>query len=443
MPKVRLTDTRIAALSPDKETWLRDTESHLAVRARPSGAKLYFFRSTLAYRDIKIAIGEVGAVTLADARATAQLWQGWVEDGRDPRTVRADQERERERAATVRKAAEDAADQEARRRDTPALSAWLVYIEARRHKWSVSTLEGHKRVSAEGGKPINRGCCVTPDGTTQPGALRPLLSLPLAKIDHARVSAWLKTEAAHRPGHATFAFRIMRAFLNWCASHPDYADLVHADACTARAVRDEVPSIKAKDDCLQREQLPAWFAAVRQIPNLVTSTYLQALLLTGARKNELLGLRWDDVGFQWSTLTIHDKVDGGRTIPLTPYVAALLAALPRRNEWVFSSLPAQSGLLGEVGKPHRRACAAAGIHGLTIHGLRRSFGTLSEWVEVPAGIVAQIMGHKPSATAEKHYRRRPVDLLRQWHSKVEAWILAEAGIDLPAAGQAPGLRLVS
>ena len=28
------------------------------------------------------------------------------------------------------------------------------------------------------------------------------------------------------------------------------------------------------------------------------------------------------------------------------------------------------------------------------------------------GVVAQIQGHKPSALAEKHYRRRPLDLLR-------------------------------
>ena len=39
-------------------------------------------------------------------------------------------------------------------------------------------------------------------------------------------------------------------------------------------------------------------------------------------------------------------------------------------------------------------------------------GTLCEWVEMPAGVVAQIQGHRPSATAEKHYRRRPLDLLR-------------------------------
>ena len=52
-----------------------------------------------------------------------------------------------------------------------------------------------------------------------------------------------------------------------------------------------------------------------------------------------------------------------------------------------------------------------------------------EWVEMPAGISAQIMGHKPSAIAEKHCRRRPLDLLRAWHEKIEAWILAQAGIE--------------
>lgn len=55
---------------------------------------------------------------------------------------------------------------------------------------------------------------------------------------------------------------------------------------------------------------------------------------------------------------------------------------------------------------------------------------LAEWVEVPTGIVAQIMGHKPSALAEKHYRRRPLDLLRKWHEKIETWILNEAGITI-------------
>jgi len=58
-------------------------------------------------------------------------------------------------------------------------------------------------------------------------------------------------------------------------------------------------------------------------------------------------------------------------------------------------------------------------------------------------VSAQIMGHKPSAIAEKHYRRRPLDLLRMWHTKIEAWILNEAGIEQPAEDRAPGLRVVA
>lgn len=53
------------------------------------------------------------------------------------------------------------------------------------------------------------------------------------------------------------------------------------------------------------------------------------------------------------------------------------------------------------------------------------------------------MGHKPSATAEKHYSRRPLDLLRQWHVKIEAWILEQAGIEQPVENKIRVLRAVT
>ena len=40
----------------------------------------------------------------------------------------------------------------------------------------------------------------------------------------------------------------------------------------------------------------------------------------------------------------------------------------------------------------------------------------------------QIQGHKPQGVREQHYIRRPLDLLRMWHVKIEEWILNEAGI---------------
>jgi integrase len=112
---------------------------------------------------------------------------------------------------------------------------------------------------------------------------------------------------------------------------------VKSNPAKSRAAREILGKSQKKNDALQREHLPVWFAAVKQIGNPVLSAYLQAVLLTGARTNELTGLRWADVDFQWGSMTIRDKVEGECTIPLPPYLSQLLNTLPRRNEFVFSS----------------------------------------------------------------------------------------------------------
>jgi integrase len=294
---------------------------------------------------------------------------------------------------------------------------------------------------APGGVQFVRGKRITDTGRTAPGMLHPLAALPLKDLDRAAVARWVQEANLRGKTEAAKHFRLLRAFLRWCAESEQFSKATHQDACDGRTVRDHVKRPTAKDDCLQREQLPLWFEHVRKLPNPVQSAYLQALLLTGARPGELVGIQWEEVDFQWKALTIRDKVEGERTIPLTPYVAALLAALPRRNGWVFSSPTAADGRLVEPRYAHHKALTAGGLPALTLHGLRRSFGTLAEWVECPAGIAAQIMGHKPSATAEKHYRVRPLDLLRMWHSKIEAWILEQAGIEQPK-GETQGLKVV-
>jgi len=57
-------------------------------------------------------------------------------------------------------------------------------------------------------------------------------------------------------------------------------------------------------------------------------------------------------------------------------------------------------------------------------------------------VVAQIQGHKPSATAEKHYRVRPLDLLRLHHERFEGWILEQAGVKFDASSEPGKLRAV-
>jgi integrase len=102
----------------------------------------------------------------------------------------------------------------------------------------------------------------------------------------------------------------------------------------------------------------------------------------------------------------------------------------------------ENEILGRPADTHASACTAAGIEGLSLHGLRRSFKSLTEWLEIPAGVVAQIMGHKPSATAEKHYTVRPLDLLRIHHEKIEAWILEQGEVPFVPSVKPGKLRAV-
>lgn len=399
----------------------------LGVRVTAAGAKSYIFETRLHGKTLRITIGDVRTWALGEAQSKATEFKAMTDQGIDPRQMAKDQQAKAEAQALERK-----------RQNVTLGEVWDVYIEARCHKWSQDHLKDHRKMIQAAGHKLVRGksCAVGA------GPLASIAHLRLSEITPDKVVAWLNAEKAERPTQTALAYRLLRAFLNWCQRKPEYANLASPEACGKEA-SEELPKENAKDDALQREQLPLWFAEVRKIPNPVISAYLQTLLLTGARREELAGLQWQDVDFQWQGLTIRDKVEGERTIPLTPYVASLLASLPRRNQWVFSSPAAASGRLQDPLSPHRRAVANAGLPPLTLHGLRRSFGTLCEWVEMPVGISAQIMGHKPSATAEKHYRQRPLDLLRMWHIKIEGWILKQAGIQLDQKQAKPGLRVVA
>jgi integrase len=273
------------------------------------------------------------------------------------------------------------------------------------------------------------------------------MARPLRDLTAPAIEAWAKKEGKTRPTSARLAWRCLKAFLAWCAEQPEYAPALPAtNPAKTKKAREALGKAGTKQDALMREQLPAWFAAVKGLGNPTIAAYLQTILLTGARPGEVLALQWSDLNTQWRGLTIRDKVEGERVIPLTPYVSQLLHALPRRSQWVFASNQ-RGGIktAGTIARPSTsltRIASVVGMELLTIHGLRRSFKSLTEWQEVPVGVVAQIMGHKPSATAEKHYTVRPLDLLRLHHERIEAWILEQAGVVFDAKAAPGGLRAV-
>ena len=442
MAKIAFTAGRVSGFKcpPEKkQAFLWDaTAPGLGLRATPAGKPAYVFQSVYQGKDIRITIGSPTAWSIPDAQAKARELQRLIDEGKDPRDLK----RDAIAAAEAKRQQEREQEQADKVAAVTVGEAWAAYVTERTPHWGNLHRNDHERLTREGGKTAKRG--TRGRGVTIAGPLHPLLALPLRDLNAPVIEAWAAREAQTRPTAARLAWRLLKAFLGWCAEQPEYAPaLPSANPAKTKKAREALGKAKAKDDSLLKEQLPAWFAAVRSIGNSTVAAYLQTLLLTGARPGEVLAMRWDDLNTQWRGLTIRDKVEGERVIPLTPYVWHLLAALPRRNGFVFASVRKDNAPLSEPNHAHDKACKVAAIDGLTLHGLRRSFGTLSEWLEVPAGVVAQIQGHKPSATAEKHYRVRPLDLLRVHHERIEAWILEQAGIAFNAQAEPGKLRAVN
>lgn len=440
--RVRLTDGRVDAFTcPAGKTqaFLWDTEAPtMALRATPTGRKTYIFESRLNGQTVRITIGDLAAWPIEQARTKAQGLKMLVDSGTDPREL----ERAQQAAAVEKKATAAAQIEAAKVAALTVGEVWQDYIKQRRPFWGELHHRDHiDKAKAGGLKSARRGA-----GTqlTTPGPLAALMRLALCDLDQLTIEAWAAKEGKTRASSARLAWRLLTVFLTWCGEQSAYAGLLPAkNPAKTKKAREALGKAGTKSDVLQREQLAAWFTAVQQIQNPVIAACLQMMLLTGARPGEVLAMRWEDVNTKWKAISIKDKVEGTREIPATPYMLHLLAALPRRNEWIFSSPTSATGCLTEPNNPHTRACKVAGLEGLTLHGLRRSFSSLTEWLETPAGVVAQIQGHKPSATAEKHYKVRPLELLRVHHQKIEAWILEQAGVSFMADVEPGKLRAVN
>jgi integrase len=316
----------------------------------------------------------------------------------------------------------------------------------RRSAWKPRYVADLNKAASMGGEPKKRG-----KGMTKPGHLAGLMQLPLASIDQDVIREWYAYEAQNAPIQAARAVAMFSGFLGWCATKRDLRELVNRNAARASELGDVLPGVSRRRDALEIDQLPAWFAGTDKLRSRTAAAYLQALVLTGARREELAGLRWADVDFRWKRLTIADKVEATRVIPLTPYMAHLLARLPRAkgkdgktpNPYVFSSPMSKSGRIAEPRAPHADVLADAGIPHVSIHGLRRTFSLLGEAAGAPAGAIAQVMGHKPSAIAEG-YRPRSIDALRPYLAQIERFILDKAGVVFNETNVTPGgLRIMA
>lgn len=270
---------------PDKtQAFLRDRKSpSLRVRVTATGIKAYVFEAKLGRQTIRRTIGDVRTWTIEGARTEANRLRVIVDSGWDPRELARDDEKAR-LARAVKEAAESVSVAE----------VWAEYLEHRRPRWGDLHYRDHVAKCNPGGQTAIRG--TRGRGTTIAGPLYPLMLMKLRDLTPSVLSAWAEKETQTRPTATRLSWRLIRGFLSWCAEQPRYETVVPVqNAAKAKIVREVLGKAKVKQDALQREQLPVWFAAVRNLSSASTAAYLQTLLLTGARPGEVLAMRWVDI----------------------------------------------------------------------------------------------------------------------------------------------------
>jgi integrase len=183
---------------------------------------------------------------------------------------------------------------------------------------------------------------------------------------------------------------------------------------------------------LSKAEIAAFLRALDEEPDQVVADLLRMCLLTGARKSNVLTMRWDQI----------DRLDAEAvwTIPDTkaghPVEIALsadaVAALLRRHAvaagspWVFPG----EGASGHYEDPKRafgRACERAGIENATIHTLRHTFASWMTIAGFNLQIVGKALGHR-SLRSTQVYAHLTLDPVR-FASQATAAMMTSSGAD--------------
>lgn len=132
---------------------------------------------------------------------------------------------------------------------------------------------------------------------------------------------------------------------------------------------------------------------------------IKLLILTGARRSEIEGLKWSEVDFRFGMLRKETSKTGAKIIPLAR--AALLILEEQRRwtsgnqVWVFPGQKGEGAFDG-LGKEWNKVRKLAGIADVRIHDLRHTFASFGAGGGVGLPLIGGILGHSQASTTQRY-----------------------------------------
>lgn len=185
------------------------------------------------------------------------------------------------------------------------------------------------------------------------------------------------------------------------------------------------------------DELPRFFKAVAKEENHTIRDYVLLSLLTGARRANVLAMRWADLNLKRAEWRIPVTKGGtSQTVALSPEAVEILKARKPKNaddEFVFPG-PGASGHLQEPKKGWQRILKDAGIDDLRLHDLRRTLGSWQAKSGASLSIIGKSLNHK-SASTTAIYARLDLDPVRASINTATTAMLEAAGLKRSGRGQ--------
>jgi integrase len=172
--------------------------------------------------------------------------------------------------------------------------------------------------------------------------------------------------------------------------------------------------LRSRDRFLQPNELSPFFQALELEPIKDISDFFKLALFTGARRENLLGMRWEQIDFDLGVWRIPETKNGeSLQVPLVNEAVTVLqkrAIDSNGAAWVFPGT-GKSGHLAGVSKAWGRVIRRAGLSDLRIHDLRRSLGSWMAATGANMPSTQRALGHK-SIAASLIYQRLSQDHVR-------------------------------
>lgn len=192
---------------------------------------------------------------------------------------------------------------------------------------------------------------------------------------------------------------------------------------------------------LDSDELDRLLGALAGLEDQEAANIFRLILLTGARKTEVLAAKWSMFDLKagtWTKPSHHTKQRKSHNVPLSAPARQLLseireAAGEDRGQYVFPAHFASTKQTTKIPKPYRvnvknqwaAVLKAAKLEDLHIHDLRHSFASflVSEGMSLP--LIGRLLGHTQAQTTHR-YAHLALDPLRAATERIGAIVTPKA-----------------